>query len=348
MIFVIVGILILGLFVGVYFLVDQSTVSEIEGEAQDINGARGAVLSYVENCLKSTTKDVVSEASLHGGLVFQNEQTSVVTDSTFLAYAFKEGKSISVKQISEGDIADGVDILLPVCVGNFDTFREQGIVVTVKKVSSSLAASRLQNAGLVPDDILSASTVIIRSGAVDVKTEFPLEVVDGDQKFELNSFSVSLPSVLFSSFESQDKIVQHYISNNKMIDMDYLTELKPFVKLFPLGDGFTAYSLLYDDSSFPSQFIFVIDDVPNYAPSLEFISSFSIEKGRLFFYQVKAKDFERDALTFSSNNSDFPLSSEGMFNFSPSRVGEFDVMVVVQDSGGLSTQQSVHFVIHEP
>ncbi|HLD87539.1 MAG TPA: hypothetical protein VJB12_05775 [Candidatus Nanoarchaeia archaeon] len=150
----IIGVAILLVAVLAFQISSKNGQSE---ERQALDGATGkdAVNVYVEECVKSAGEDAVSLIGLQGGYFEVPDDIIYSEEGIHTSYYFKEGIS-SVPSIGtiEEELEKAVESFLPLCIGDFAPFREQGI-----EVSQGIASARVSipKKGVVVDVFLPLS-----------------------------------------------------------------------------------------------------------------------------------------------------------------------------------------------
>ncbi len=259
-VFVVIGLLVLGVFVGVYFLVSSGVTSSVEGETggSDVSSSKDSVVKFVEKCINEQLILALDATSRHGGTLFHVDGDSVLLSDNFVKYAYSSTMKNVDKVMFEESIALYVDMSLPSCVGNFSSFSSTSVGVVSLGVNSKHDMAFLQTQGFLPSDFKSQSKVQISPNSVRVDTVFPLEIKQGDDVSRIESFTTSVQSPLGLGIEQANEVVSS-LSQSKKLDLAVLAQNKGYTRLMSIGNEKYILSFYFEDNSVPSYMLFAID-----------------------------------------------------------------------------------------
>jgi len=199
-IFIIVGILILAIILGMVYLGKYITKKELEVEEVPLHQVESVKL-YVENCLKRTLDDGLLLIGQHGGyFILPNQSTEDAYLNT--PYYFYQDAIIapSIEMIQK-EISQYIEDQLPFCLQNFQAFPFL-IEFENPDAETNIAAQTV------------AANVLL-----------PLKINLANQEIQINSFSSSVPSRLLQIYEVSHKINQLSMEYNPGICLDCVNQL---------------------------------------------------------------------------------------------------------------------------
>ena len=118
--------------------------------------------------------------------------------------------------------------------------------------------------------------------------------------------------------------------------------------------------LLSDVETFPLSVVNYPVAGMNHPPLLEELNTSVAHVGEAFYYPVLARDPDNDIITYSATINGLPSYQfgpwsynlinpyTGEINFTPLFEGEFDIVITVRDSRGMSAQGGLHLVVSNP
>ncbi|HIJ11075.1 TPA: hypothetical protein HA278_03380 [Candidatus Woesearchaeota archaeon] len=336
-IFVVLGIVLLALAAGIFYFVNQGAKDglDVAGEKTDFSRQiRPQIVQFVEGCIEEKAVEAIDVASRHGGIVMYDEHT-LVTDTTFLRYAFKDGISLLDESLASRHIGFYIDLALPTCL-DFSVFEEQDVTITLRPSTSVHDVNLLYGYGLAPEDLPTFTNVIISPTTVRVETEYNLYVEQGDTSFTIDRFTFEVPSTLGSAIRDAKTIQQQYDESN-VIDLTFLTGLEPQVTIHPVDESTQIYSLFYGNA-IPSYFAYAVESSGNAAPVLDVSPVINVKAGTPFSFQVAATDADNDAISFEASR--FAISDKGIVS-GTARAGRSPVTITATDSQGASVEKEV-------
>ena len=325
-VFLIMGILILGLFAGIYYVISTTQKEVLKAEVKQPLSlkVKTQVASFVSSCVKQVAVPGFYLMGYQGGLIYADDPTKVlVTENNIINYGYLDGvNQFSTIKIND-DLTTYLNDSLDTCLEDFSFFKTQGI--TIKPVG----------------DLKVFSTIGKKD--VIVKLKYPLNVDSGNSSLRVEDFSAKIPIRLGTILDQANKIIARHKQNPVYLDMNYMTTFDTFVTVFPFDEEITIYSISDEKSIIneaPFAFIFAIkENITNTAPKLEYISDKILAKGVNFAYELDAEDDEDDALKFYSNSKKFPVSKKGLLNVTINQAGTYYVDFGVKDTSGLKDEQ---------
>lgn len=330
-IFLIIGIVILLLAAGFFFIFSDIKKSslEVEGEeAQAYLGLRGQVQSYVESCMRETADPSIYLLASQGGIIYPDKNDNILlTDYGMVNYAWLNGlRGLSREKMQE-DLAEYLTENIDYCLGDFTTFVNEGIII-------------------IPDYRKISANANILTSSIILELNFPLEVnqPDGDV-LKMETFSARIQSSLGRMIDDINNLQLSDIDISGLVNLPY----QPTV--FPYDESVTIYSLTdLSSSEAPLAFMFAIrNDYPkNQAPRLDHIPDKTFKVGNRWEEVLTASDADNDILTFSSDSEIFPVGEGGTIDVEITLPGAYKVTFTVEDGkGGIDEQKVTITVIEE-
>ncbi|MEK6904788.1 MAG: hypothetical protein AABX24_00120 [Nanoarchaeota archaeon] len=322
-IFLVVGIVILLLAALFFYLFGQMKEAPLQVEAKETGEApstRGALQIYVENCIEKTIDPATYLLALQGGIIYPDESNKILlTDYGVVNYAWLNGAQGISRAKMEEDLAAYLEEYIPSCLGNFETFVTQNI--------------------LVESDFNNVQAKIsIKENTINANLDLPLKVnlADGD-KLELDHFSAMVRSSLGKMLTSIEKLKFPIITPSDLVNLPYQSTI------FPFDEAVTIYSLTEENQETPLSFMFAVrNDLPeNKAPSLHYIADKTFRVGDVWKEVLTAEDPTNDLLEFSSDSSLFPIQKDGTIDVQITQAGEFEVTFSVNDHQAGEVEQLV-------
>ena len=332
-VFLIIGIVILAIFAGVFYTVSKVTKEKlvVEQDTPLSLEVRPRIRIYVESCLQEIGVPGIYLLGMQGGLIYPEDLTKVMlTENAMINYGYLDKeKQLSLEKMEE-DLGRYIEETLEFCVGEFEVFEEESIFVSV-------------------EGEMEASSKILKNEVI-FNLKYPLEVTLGEDSFDTEDFSARVPVRLGELVSQAGAIIGKHEENPNIVDLEYLTSFDTFVTTFPYDAETFVYSI-YDEESVKDgaalTFMFAIKDAGvNEAPELDYVSDFVLGRGLEFEYVVTATDGDNDKLTFSSDSEVIPIDSEtGLIKVTPTVVGTYYVTIKVEDGQGGADEDEVRFVI---
>ncbi len=254
-VFLVVGILIL-LIVGIIlFLSSEETKEVIESEAIDTSltqDIKPQIVSFVENCMKKQAIRGIEISAVQGGRIFLNYDSSFRTENSIISYSYLNGNALLSIGSAENDLAKFIDLTMDECTDYFSQFTKEG--KTIVEAGSYDYDQKLLSFDLF-DSLPLKSEVTISDKVILIETKYPLEIKNGDDEFNLDTFTARVPSHLGKSIK--DALL---ISKQENYDLSFFSEFEPFIKVIPYDEENTIYSMYYDEESLPPVFMYVVGE----------------------------------------------------------------------------------------
>ncbi|MDO8642026.1 MAG: Ig domain-containing protein [Candidatus Woesearchaeota archaeon] len=309
-----------------------------------------AVQEYVEQCIKKITPPGVYLLAYQGGRMYTDKdfQQDDFTEKNFLTferafpYYLLNGKKVMPSRSDiEKELGAYVAENLPLCV-DFSGFAQQGMAIAEGDVT--------------------AKTTIARDRVI-VDVTYPLEIIVKDKVSTLSKFSAEVPSRAFDLLAAAEKMLGIITKNPERANLPAFAQLNSqytvMISLLPFDKETMVYSMYDDDEKFwvdnaPLIWWFGVsetrprkDATGNSAPRILNLKDFVLRRSVPFTYDVDAFDADNDAVSFTSNNPSIPITSDGLFSFTPINIGTFTVKIKATDTHGSSDERSVRFVVED-
>ena len=324
--FIALGLLIL--LVIAIFLVYTNRSSETQEEVEqsfETPIELQPIKNHVEDCLKSTSLLGVSLISGQGGHIF-TKGTELDTYYGNISYGYYYGKNIlPTLEEMELDISKFISLALPNCM-DFSLF---------------------SNFEISPGEI-KVKTKIIGEGVI-VDVTYPISAVSGSYRGNLDEFMYTVPIRLGYFYSIANIIVEKTIEDSYNIDISYLSSVPDLnISFIPLSSDSLVYTIKDTkvglDGSVPL-FMFANSFNVNKPPKISLLDTFFVDDGTNFSIRVKAVDPDGDRVSYYDDTALFDISSEGVISFVAEVVGEYDVVIRVEDEHGGYDEANVKFVI---
>lgn len=340
-IFIVVGILVVAIAGIIFFAVSSSKTSEIKAGAessivgQDISAS---IRGFIESCMHERAIEAIDVAARHGGVIMYGDDT-LVTDTTFLQYAYRNGITKLDYDTSAEHLAFYIDLSLQGCINDFANFAAQGLLVEQLGASEAHHVDFLHVYSLLPSDFTSHSVVEITESQVLVQTSMPIRVVQGNDEIRLDNFRVEVDSQLGEAIADTQKFAQEF-SEQGLVDFENLFGVEGEASVHRVNDETGVFSLYYGDGV-PVYFASAVEVTGNRAPVIEIAQMAEVKAGKAFTLFFEYSDPDGDAVTLSSPG--FLATADGNLT-GVVAAGEHEVVIVAQDSRGLSTERMVRIV----
>lgn len=224
-IFTIVGLIVVLLVVGAFFLrdinIERSGGFKITSRPV-LTGTEAQVNDFVEDCIKDVARANLRVIGQQGGY-FNAVSTS--TDFNVPYYVDKGQNLVPVKERVETEIADSINEGLPLCVNNFESFTKLRI-----------------EAGNVD------TKVNLNEEEVALLADYPLKIWKEEELFKLDDFYVAIPVRYGKMYEVTEKIMEDQLQNPDSVCINcYVTEaLKNdfYYKVQRYGDDVVVFTMI--------------------------------------------------------------------------------------------------------
>lgn len=318
--------LLAALFFYLFGQLKEAPLEVEEEEAVKYLGVAGAVQSFVEKCIKDTIDPAVYLLAVQGGVIYPKEDSLILlTDYGLVNYAWINGVNGLSREKMEEDLAKYVEENIDFCLGSFETFEKQDILVTsnYEKIDAKITIQR---------------------SAIRSELKLPLQLIlsNGDEQ-SLDTFSTQLSSSLGTMVEVIEGLKFPDLGPADFLALPY----QPVI--FPFDDSVVIYSLSRNAPDEPLNFVFAVrNDFPgNKPPQLAFIPDKTFRVGDRWQEKLGADDPNNDILTYSSNSNNIPITKDGTIDIELATTGIFDATFTVEDGRGGKDQQEVSILVLE-
>jgi len=326
-IFLVIGIVILLLAALFFYIFGQLKEAPLEveaKEAQKIPGVRGTLQSYVENCIRETIDPAIYLLAIQGGVIYPEENGKILlTDYGIVNYAWLNGANGLSKEKMEKDLAVYLENYIDFCLGNFETFEKQNILVEANY-----------------DEI--DALVTIKDAAVVAGLKLPLKVtLPNNDTADVDTFTGQVESNLGKMRSVVEELPFPEINPSMLLTLPY----QPFI--FPYDESVFIYSIAEKNGEAPLTFMFAVrNDFPkNEPPLLHFIADKTFRIGDQWQETLSAEDANHDILTFSSDSDLFVVKKDGTIDILVNQKGEFKVTLTVKDEQGEEDRQEFRVTV---
>lgn len=325
-IFLVVGIVLLGLFGGVFYLVSTINQDRLKEEQETplYSEIRPQFVIFVEGCLRQTAEPGLYLLGKQGGII-EPEGKFLATENDIINYAYLNGEYLLHKEEMEAQLNRFIEENLNDCINNFAAFQDLAYEIRTEELKANS---------------------LIQLNSVEISLNYPLEISSGKEQTKVEDFKISIDLPLGGYLDTVQQISSK--SNSTTLDMSFFAGFEPFITLYPFDGDTTIYSM-YDEEGYegkPYAFVFAIrNQNVSHPPELEYVSDVVLSVGVLFEYQLKADDKDNDILTFYSSSDKFPVSEDGSISFTPTVIDKFEVIIGVKDTTELTDEEKVRVVI---
>lgn len=326
-IFLVIGIIILLLSAGFFFIFSKIKTAPLEveaKEAQKIPGVRGTLQAFVENCIKETIDPAIYLLAIQGGVIYPEEDSLILlTDYGMVNYAWINGASSLSKEKMEKDLETYLENYVDFCLEDFETFTKQNIIVEVDY------------------EKIEAETTI-RESFVNTEMQLPLTVtLPNNDTLEMKAFAAQVRSNFGKLFFEVERFKFPHLASSELLKLPY----QPLI--LPYDESVTIYSLTEKTGGTPLSFMFAVrNDFPeNEPPLLHFIPDQTFRASDRWQKVLTAEDPNNDVLEFLSDSDLVPIQNDGTIDVEIVSAGEFKVTFTVKDGRGGEDQQEVAITI---
>ncbi len=326
-VFLVVGIVILLLSAGFFFIFSKMKKAPLEvelEESQKFLGVPGMVQSFVEKCIKDTIDPAIYLLAMQGGVIYPKEDNLILlTDYGLVNYAWMNGLNGLSREKMEKDLATYLEENIDFCLRDFETFERQNNLVE-------------------PNYEKIKAKVIIQKSTIKTELYFPLQIVlSNEDKTTIEKFSVQQQSSLGAMVEIIEALKFPDVGPEDFLALPY----QPMV--FPFDESVVIYSLSRNEPDEPLNFIFAVrNDFPeNEPPKLTFIADKTFQLGDKWQEELVADDPNHNILQYSSDSNKFPIAQDGTINAEITAAGIFEVIFTVEDDRGGKDEQKVSILV---
>lgn len=324
-VFIIVGIILLFLFAGILYVTSliKKDSLEIQEALPLLETLQPRVNLFMESCIIQIAEPSVYLLGVQGGVIYPEEDSTILlTDYGMINYAWLNGEQGLSKKKMERDLATYLEDNIKYCVGEFESFTQQDIIIE-------------------PNYDKIKAEADIKDFDITFYLEFPLTIIIPDGKeIQMSDFSNELRMPLGKMINTAETLSSSSIDPLNLVDLPYKSSI------FPFDESTVIYSLA-DETVLeaPLALMFAVrNDIPeNEPPILNFVPDQTFRVGDRWKEVFTAKDLGR--LTFSSDSNRFPVSEEGRINKVFNQEGTFRFKLKVEDEGDLIDEQDITVVV---
>tara|TARA_Y100000310_G_scaffold159115_1_gene158611 strand:- start:31059 stop:32057 length:999 start_codon:yes stop_codon:yes gene_type:complete len=316
--FLIVGVIILFVAIGVFYISSKITKDTLVEEVPDLSTNEGKITSFVESCIRNTLTPAVYLLAANGGeIYFENVNSILLTNNGMINYAKLNGINRFSNSKMEEDLSRYLNKYIDLCIIELIPFQQQGLNIDINYADID-------------------SKIAIGNHKVSTELNLPITIKSDKKTLQLTKFSQSIDTNYGDMIDTANNILV-----NK--DLIQLPVFKYDPVLFPYDKNTDLYSLTDTQSQNPIILFFAVknDDVINKKPNLAYIPDQSFLVNQIWETSLIASDPNGNPLEFSSNSDLFPISGDGDINIEINQPGKHTVTFTVTDSGGLSDSQQV-------
>lgn len=184
------------------------------------------VQQHVQRCVDITSKDLLYQLGIQGGLLRFPETKGITDENISVAYGYYNGQNILPSLADfKREFSNFMNVLLPQCL-NIGVF---------EKVSINPSTP--------------ATTLDLLDNKVRVSVKYPISVSEGESVYKLDQpYKVEYPLRIKFLHDLSDSIVKNTASDPKNIDVSYLLTLDAKVDAYPYDSKTFIYSLEDDKS----------------------------------------------------------------------------------------------------
>lgn len=330
-IFIVIGIVVLFIAAALFFIVNQSVKEDVEQDlfesGIDVSQIKNQVTSFVENCLTTTITPALYLTGAQGGMIYNDDpQTILLTDYGAIQYSWLNGKKIISKSKAEEDLAVYLENNVNTCLEDFP-----------------------EDSYNVEHDYTKADAkVTFQQKNIILTIDLPTIVSTGSNNLvKIDTYTTSLPTSFGNLFSSAESLI-----DNKQGDIG-ITELSNLVyepTILPFDESVTIYSLKDEQDSIKDlSFMFAVrdDNYFNYPPSLDYVPDQTLRVGDKWELTLTAEDKNKDPLTFTSSNNNFPIAKDGTISLIAPKQGFYQVTYTVEDLRGEKDSQDIKITVLE-
>ncbi len=329
-VFLIVGIVLLGLFAGIYYLVSKTTTSQIASQKDTPFSLeiKPRLTIFVENCLDRTATPAIFQLASQGGYIYLEPKTTLYTENDSIAFSWiNQENQIDSEKVTQ-QLSQYVQDNLGLCIQEFKVFAVENLNISFKDPSVE---------------------TIIDTNKVTLNLEYPLTIKKGKDTLEIKDFKVVIPLRLGLALQSIQDINEKH---RYLYGWDPLlfTNYEHFITIFPYREDLTVLSL-YDPLPYQGKNLIFLTAISteekNQPPEIEFIPDFVLSKNTPFSYQVTVKDPENDLITLSTDNPSITFDEDKVLTFTPQEAGTFNIKISATDLYNNQDSQIFRIVVEK-
>ena len=168
-IFIIIAIVIVAI-IGLFFMFRGSPENKPTSQIFDISSFK----PYVDECLRSVSKEAVFSIGEHGGYYFVPENSLNYISYNVPIYMDKKEKFVPSKEVVEKELGSYIKDALPICFDYFSGFKASGYSVSLGEIQISPK---------------------IKEDSIDINAKIPLTIKKGESTNEYEDFSTTVKPV---------------------------------------------------------------------------------------------------------------------------------------------------------
>ena len=354
--------LIILIFGGFYFYTNnQNQIKETKIEkSSEIIFDTSPIKFYIENCIENTGKDALIHIGRHGGY-YELKKPYLIDENFKLPYYAVENLDFSPSlNVIENEISKYLDNNLPICINNFEEFKEQGFEIKQNKAKFETK---------------------IEQSSVSFDVNFPITIKKVNRIQKIEKFSGYIPNFHLKSINDVNKIIiSQQIQNPNSVCLSCLYELAEENNLYIDLIKYSNSSLIFDIRDYnitedniiksPYNFTFAVklldiscdnfirtDDIffiqrcveeliknSTKEIQIEDIPDFQISINKTFYYKINVNGSQ---LAFYDYSELFNISNEGVISFVPNseQIGNHSIWVSVKDILGNEEFKNLHIEV---
>jgi hypothetical protein len=321
--FIIIGIIIVVIAAVLYFISRQQP-GEVAAELAKLPTRVQPVYLNVRECLKQVSVEGTKLIAIKGG--YYLPKNAVYFGQGPVAYGSINGTNIlaTIPEM-ESQLGEYANAGLKNCI-NLDVFKQQGLQF---EESANISTK-----------------VTISDYSVTFEVDYPLVVISGSSRTQLNKFTNEVALPLGNMYATAAAIAEKIAENPEYINPDILSNSSYTINIMPVSITDMVYSIKDEKDDFTFLFAANYGNL-NKAPVMDINDSFELKKGQEFNYTINVSDPENDILTFYDDTPMFDITSQGLISFVPEVAGEFNVEIRVEDNHNNEDRRVILFKVNE-
>jgi hypothetical protein len=329
-IFLIVGILILVLASIILYFVNTSTIDNISTEdakTSSFQWQKNSFVDQIENCLEETSQLGIGLLAINGGIIYPEEDSSILlTDNGMINYVYLNQMLGLDMNKMELDLAEFIELNVDHCLEDFTNFAKQNVII-------------------LPIFTEIEAKTNIHSSVVSVNLKLPFKItLPNENVLDIDTFKIMVHCNLGDMVKTAETIAE--LHHQGKIN-DYIYNYTYYPTILPYNEITTIYTitdtkkLLNDETPLALSFAVLEEKTSRYLPKLDYVSDFTLRVDDRLEYTLTAKDEDNQILTYSSDNSEFPVTVDGEINLIVTKKGKFEIKFTVEDEDGNKDSQDV-------
>ena len=211
--FIILGIVVLGLFFFIFLTPNNINSNVVAFEKSTIN-------NYITSCLKQASEDALFLLGKQGGNI--NPESYLESNDFRISYLYKnEETNVPSKKNIEEQLSKYIDNNILTCLNNFDDFKKQGWEVNF-------------------DNPITKTSINLKD--ISLLLNFDVGIGKGDSIINFKEFSHIADVRLTKILEATNKIVDFHLIEEEWTDLTTLSGYNLEITIFPYKNTLT-YSI---------------------------------------------------------------------------------------------------------